>query len=139
MKIDKEELIGILSQFNPWWKNQPIPDLPSWKRAAFGDLYNWVSKPPVARAIMLSGARQIGKTTLLIQVIEQLLQNKVEPANILYATFDHPILKLAGIDAVLEAWRTREPKKEGKELLPETGLDIQISHLWGQVTEFSIF
>ena len=117
MKIDKEELIGILSQFNPWWKNQPIPDLPSWKRAAFGDLYNWVSKPPVARAIMLSGARQIGKTTLLIQVIEQLLQNKVEPANILYATFDHPILKLAGIDAVLEAWRTREPKKEGKEYI----------------------
>ena len=115
MKIEKEELIAILSQFNPWWKHESIPDLPSWRRAAFGDLFDWVIHPPVSRALMLSGARQVGKTTLLMQAIDQLLHRQVPPANILYATFDHPLLKLAGIDAVLDAWRTREPKQEGKE------------------------
>ncbi len=66
---------------------------------------------------MLSGARQIGKTTLMLQAIDELLRNGVPAANILYATFDHPILKLAGIDAVLDAWRGREPRSEGLEYL----------------------
>lgn len=66
---------------------------------------------------MLTGARQVGKTTLLLQAVDELLKNGVKPANILYATFDHPILKLAGIDAVLEAWREREPRAEGPEYL----------------------
>jgi hypothetical protein len=41
----------------------------------------------------------------------------VPPANVLYATFDHPILKLAGIDAVVDAWREREPAVAGPEYL----------------------
>lgn len=117
MKIAQEELISILSQFNPWWRGERIPDLASWKRAVFAELYLWVVEPPSHRAIMLSGARQVGKTTLLLQSIQALLSSGVAASNILYVTFDHPLLKLAGIDAVLEAWRLREPKKEGSEYL----------------------
>ncbi len=117
MKVSKEELVSVLTQFNPWWRSEPIPDLPTWRRAAFNELLKWAFAPPVSRSIMLSGARQVGKTTLIIQVIQELLDKNISPSNILYATFDHPILKLAGPDAVLEAWRTREPKKEGKEYI----------------------
>lgn len=117
MKIPKDELISILTPFNPWWKKESIPDLPSWKRSVFHELLNWVVKPPVHRAVMLSGPRQVGKTTLLLQTIDQLIKSGVPPANILYATFDHPIFKLAGLDAVLEAWRELEPKAEGLEYL----------------------
>lgn len=67
--------------------------------------------------MLLSGARQVGKTTLMLQAIEELLRRGVAPANILYATFDHPIIKLAGIDAVLQAWREREPRQPGPEYL----------------------
>lgn len=115
MKIEKEELIAILSQFNPWWRGEPVADLPSWRRAAFGELNDWITKPPTHRAIMLSGARQVGKTTLLMQAIDGLIKSGVPAANIIYATFDHPIVKLAGIDAALSAWREREPKREGLE------------------------
>lgn len=117
MAVSKEELIAVLAQFNPWWRNEGIADLPRWRRAAFRELHAWMTAPPSPRAILLSGARQIGKTTLMLQAVDALLQAGVPPANILYATFDHPILKLAGIDAVLEAWRTREPKAEGQEYL----------------------
>ncbi|MDQ3000197.1 MAG: ATP-binding protein [Fibrobacterota bacterium] len=79
--------------------------------------YNWLTAPPAPRAVLLAGARQIGKTTLMLQAIDSLLRAGVPPANILYATFDHPLLKLAGIDAVLEAWRQREPKAAGCEYL----------------------
>jgi len=117
MNISKDELATVLAQFNPWWRNERIPDLPGWHRAAWSELFEWVSAPPAARAVLLSGARQVGKTTLLLQVVDQLLKDGVPPANILYATFDHPILKMAGIDAVLSAWREREPQSAGLEYL----------------------
>lgn len=117
MKIPKEELIAILAPFNPWWRKETIADLPIWKRSAFHELMKWVTNPPAHRALMLSGPRQVGKTTLLLQTIDQLIKNGVPPSNILYATFDHPIFKLAGLDAVLEAWRELEPKMDGFEYL----------------------
>lgn len=117
MKIPKEDLIGILSQFNPWWRKEKIPDLPSWKRAAYNELLTWINNPPALRAVMLSGARQVGKTTLLLQAIDSLVASSISPSNILYVTFDHPVLKLAGLEAVLEAWRDLEPKTPGPEYL----------------------
>jgi predicted AAA+ superfamily ATPase len=117
MKVSKEELIAVLAQFNPWWRGEPIADLPRWQRAAWRQLNRWVTHPPVHRAILLSGARQVGKTTLLQQQIDALLKQGIVAANILYATFDHPVLKLAGIEAVLEAWREREPRVDGPEYL----------------------
>jgi hypothetical protein len=37
--------------------------------------------------------------------------------NILYVTFDHPILKLAGAETLLKVWRDFEPAKDGPEYL----------------------
>jgi hypothetical protein len=90
MQIKQEELITILSQFNPWWRGEQIADLPNWKRAAFGELYKWVVNPPAARATFLSGARQIGKTTLIMQAIDNLIKDGVPASNIFYATLDAP-------------------------------------------------
>ncbi|MGC4078074.1 MAG: ATP-binding protein [Rubrivivax sp.] len=117
MKVSKEELAAVLAQFNPWWRGDAIADLPGWRRAAFQELQGWMTAPPAPRAVLLSGARQIGKTTLLMQAADALLRSGVPAANVLYATFDHPLLKLAGVDAVLDAWRQREPRADGPEYL----------------------
>lgn len=117
MHLPTDEIITILSQFNPWWKGQTNTGLPEWHRAAFHELFEWVYDPPTHRAVLLSGARQVGKSTLLLQSIQKLLTHGVPAANILYVTFDHPILKLAGLDAILQAWREREPKADGIEYL----------------------
>lgn len=117
MKVSKEELVAVLAQFNPWWRGEAVADLPRWQRAAFRELQGWLTAPPAPRAVLLSGARQIGKTTLLLQAADALLRTGVPAANVLYATFDHPILKLAGIDAVLDVWREREPRVQGPEYL----------------------
>lgn len=117
MKISQEELVSVLSQFNPWWRGESVAELPGWRRAAFRELYDWLATPPAPRAVLLSGARQIGKTTLLLQAVDALLRSGIPAANILYVTFDHPLLKLAGIDAVLQAWRAREPAASGNEYL----------------------
>ncbi|HMZ12479.1 MAG TPA: ATP-binding protein, partial [Plasticicumulans sp.] len=63
MKVSRAELIAVLAQFNPWWRGEGIGDLPRWRRAAFRELSRWLLAPPAPRAVLLSGARQIGKTT----------------------------------------------------------------------------
>jgi uncharacterized protein len=129
VEISTHALLSVLSQFNPWWRGEPIPDLPSWHRAAFYELESWLLNPPTQRAIFLSGARQIGKTTLLLQAIDKLLKDGVKPGNILYVTFDHPMIKIADIEQVLKAWREREPKTEEIEYIFMD--EMQFMQNWG--------
>lgn len=111
------ELIAILREMNPWWRGEPISDLPAWRRAAFAELDLWLRNPPASRAVLLSGARQIGKTTLFLQAIESLIGRGVPRCNVLYVTFDHPLLKLVGIDTVIRLWRATEAREPGMEYI----------------------
>jgi predicted AAA+ superfamily ATPase len=128
MIASQAELFAVLRQYNPWWVGARFPDLPTWRRAAYREIVVWVKEPPAGRALLLSGARQVGKTTLYLQAIDDLLNQGVPPGNILYATFDHPLLKLIGLDALLRLWREYEPAAEGPEYL---FLDeIQVTKDW---------
>ncbi|SPD73302.1 conserved hypothetical protein [uncultured Desulfobacterium sp.] len=117
MNISHQEIMSVLRQYNPWWSNARVPDLPHWHRAAFHEIEYWLLTPPTHRALLVSGARQVGKTTLLLQACELLTTSNVPPQNVFYATFDHPLLKLAGLDEVLKLWREFEPAAEGPEYL----------------------
>lgn len=117
MITSPQEVIAVLRQYNPWWSKQPVADLPRWRRAAFRELDFWLRTPPAPRAVVLSGARQVGKTTLLLQSVESLVSGGVPPQNILYATFDHPLLKLGGLDGIVRLWREYESAAEGPEYL----------------------
>jgi predicted AAA+ superfamily ATPase len=117
MIASQAELFAVLRQYNPWWSGGRFPDLPSWHRAAFAEIMQWLEHPPAERALLLAGARQVGKTTLFLQAIDALLNHGVTPNNILYVTFDHPLLKLVGLDGMLKLWREIEPARDGIEYL----------------------
>ncbi len=117
MIVPESDLITILRQMNPWWQGTPLDEIPRWHRAAFAELSLWIRNPPTRRAVLLSGARQIGKTTLFLQAIEDLISEGVPPQNIVYITFDHPLFKLVGLDAILQLWRAIEPIGPGQEFL----------------------
>lgn len=104
MEIPKNELFAVLQQFNPWWSGAPVADLPDWERHAGRLLWQWVSSTDTRRALLLTGARQVGKTTLMRQAIRKLLREGLAPASVMYATLDHPLLKLAGLDRTVQAW-----------------------------------
>jgi len=111
VEFKKEEIVAVLRQFNPWWSNEPIRDLPAWRRPAFGEIMEWAKSPSPDRSLVLAGPRQVGKTTLFRQVIGELLQAGIPPENVLYVTFDHPLLKGIGQDNVLQIWREYIPPK----------------------------
>lgn len=117
MIATQNELFAVLRRYNPWWTGARFPDLPPWRRAAFREIANWTESPPAGRALLLSGARQVGKTTLFLQAIDDLLNKGVAPGNILYVTFDHPLLKLVGLEPLVQLWREFEPAHDGPEYL----------------------
>jgi predicted AAA+ superfamily ATPase len=128
MVASKSDLVAVIRQYNPWWTGGRFQDLPDWRRAAFREITAWIKAPPGGRALLLSGARQVGKTTLFLQAIDYLVGQRVPPANILYVTFDHPLLKLLGLDGLVRLWRELEPARDGPEYL---FLDeIQVAKDW---------
>lgn len=90
------ELDEYLRDANPWWEGKPGRVLPPYRRWAFDVLLRKL-EAGLAPVVVLTGARQVGKTTLQEQVIEHLLTEKsVEPRRILRVQFDE-IPSLVGL------------------------------------------
>lgn len=91
------ELDAYLRDTNPWWAGRPGRVLPPYRRWAFGLLLRKLEAGLVP-AIVLRGARQVGKTTLLEQTVRHLLDvGAVEPRRILRVQFDE-IPSLRGLN-----------------------------------------
>src|SRR6266542_4205849 len=82
-----EELKQDLQRQNPWWKNEPLPVLPSFRRWPYAKLRQRLDNP-LAPIAVIRGPRQIGKTTLQLQLIDSLLAEGVGPERILRVQFD---------------------------------------------------
>ncbi len=75
MANDKEsDMVKVLSSFNPWWETHGIPYVEKFRRLDFEHL---LRRLPSNEAISIVGARQVGKTTLMEQLIEKLLEQKI--------------------------------------------------------------
>lgn len=104
--IKPENILKVLTGFNPWWKTGAVLPafLKNYKRVSYYEAISKLSNESFRRNVVLSGARRVGKTTILYQIINHLLQNGVEPARIVFISLDHPILKLSNMDAILECY-----------------------------------
>ncbi len=88
-----EGLEATLRDDNPWWRGERIANLPPLRRWAFRPVANGL-KQGLAPVTVLRGPRQVGKTTLLNQIIQALLDEGVDPKRIFRAQFDElPRLK----------------------------------------------
>ncbi|MBM4034334.1 MAG: hypothetical protein FJ291_21525 [Planctomycetes bacterium] len=83
-----KELCEFLRRTNPWWEGNPGPATPSYRRWAFRMALRKL-EAGLAPAVVLRGPRQVGKTTLQLQVIEHLIRDKgIDPRRILRVQFD---------------------------------------------------
>ena len=72
---------------NPWWRGQPGPPVPTFRRWPFARLQNLLVHG-MTPASVLRGPRRVGKTVLLRQLIESLIAEAVNPQRLLYIAFD---------------------------------------------------
>ena len=82
------ELDAHLRGANPWWEGRPGRVLPSYRRWAFDVLLRKL-ETELAPAVVIRGARQVGKTTLQEQAIKHLQEvQRVASNRILRVQFD---------------------------------------------------
>lgn len=104
--ISKENILKVLTAFNPWWKTGAVNPKMSktYKRFAFHEAMKRLDQTDIRRTVVLTGTRRVGKTTIQYQMIETLLERGVAPQKIVFISMDHPMLKLSGVNEILECY-----------------------------------
>lgn len=97
MRIEK------ITRFNDWWTSGKVRDdlLESYRRPLFKTLLEFLDDRQI---LLITGLRRVGKTTLFYQLIQELLNRKITPYNILYFSFDE---ELGDIEDVLETYEEK--------------------------------
>src|SRR5580658_10287251 len=109
MTADPERVLQILSEVNPWWKGGRVPDsvAPPFRRRDFFVLRRRLGGKPI---VGIAGPRQVGKTTVIYQLIQDALSRGVPGNRILFASFDLPGLGLYAADPLNEVLRLFEER-----------------------------
>jgi len=106
--------ISQLTQFNPWWTEKIVPSalVGSQKRPYFDLVKKNLENKFI---VLLYGLRRVGKTTILYQIIKELLSRDINPLSIFYFSFDEQV---AGIKEVIGLYEEKVIKtkiSDGKE------------------------
>lgn len=125
--FDRAEVVSVLNGFNPWWGGKAV-SIPDFKRLAYGTCRTLLQETSLRRAILLSGPRRVGKTTLLQQLAAGFIAEDANPKSILYLSLDHPLLKLLSLRDILRIYHeTVHPETEKAILLLD---EVQYSGEW---------
>ncbi|MFO0974649.1 MAG: ATP-binding protein [Phycisphaerae bacterium] len=103
-KFPESEFTDLILAQNPWWSGQPVPVNPPFRRAMQRLLLREVRSPSIRRFELVVGPRRVGKTTLMSQIVADLLQSGVPARRIAWLRLDHPQLmsdKLGDLVALL--------------------------------------
>ncbi len=85
-----------LEKFNSWWKNGMVRKtlLQTYKRKLYDTAYKNLNRRQI---LLIYGLRRVGKTVIMFQLIEELLNKGIDPRNILYFSFDELIFDLKDV------------------------------------------
>ena len=102
----KEQILKVLKAFNPWWATGSVhPDfVKKYRRFAYHEAVKRLDQQDLRRTIVLTGTRRVGKTTIEYQMIDALLKKGIAPQRIVFISLDHPMLKLSGLNDILECY-----------------------------------
>lgn len=127
--VSDEQVIKVLRQYNPWWRN-PLAikeENKPQKRLAYYEALRMISHKTIRRFAVLSGARRVGKTTIMYQMMNSLIDEGVSPKNILYVSFDNPIVKLVNVETVLSIYESLYPIEGTRYIFLD---EIQYTEHW---------
>lgn len=89
-KFDTIQIQEILTPYNPWWVDGQVETQP-FKRPIFHKIYKDLLN--LKQIISITGPRRVGKTTLLKQTIQSLIQDgHTKSDHVIYFSFDDPLL-----------------------------------------------
>ncbi len=110
LRIDREAIVARLRADNPWWSREPDHGAPpfAWPRRAFYRGFAELVRSGVHRAVVLLGARRVGKTTLLLQFVGDCMREHAFPA-VLFASIDTPTYADLSLEELLDLFAEAHP------------------------------
>lgn len=86
--MNEQELLKALSEYNTFWTTSKVEE-PKLKEFRRRDFYSLSERLEDDRIIAIMGPRRIGKTTVMYQLIDDLINiKKIAPKRILYVSLD---------------------------------------------------
>ena len=127
--VSDDQVIKVLRQYNPWWRNPSAikDESKPQKRLAYYEALKIMKHKTLRRFAVLSGARRVGKTTIMYQMINHLIEEGINPRNILYVSFDNPMVKLVNVETVLSIYELLYPLEGTKYIFLD---EIQYTEHW---------
>lgn len=89
-----DDAVQVLRDLNPWWSDPPVvrPKPPAFRRPLVSEMAQRLAQPR-GLVEVVRGPRQVGKTTGIYQIIEDLLARGVRGTDILLVRFDLELLR----------------------------------------------
>ncbi|ODS42381.1 MAG: hypothetical protein MSIBF_03390 [Candidatus Altiarchaeales archaeon IMC4] len=85
----EENILRILIRQNPQWAKEKIV-VPEVKRDLFYKIGKFMEPPQI---LAVTGLRRVGKTTIMKQLMSEVLKSSTRTENIMYASFDHRLMQ----------------------------------------------
>lgn len=103
IKYNKEDIKKRIVVDNPWWQTNQIADFykPFKYRAYFEPFYELVQAKRPKRAVVLMGPRRVGKTVMINQAVQKLIEGGVLSTKIIFLSLDKPIYSRLDPDYLL--------------------------------------
>ncbi len=91
-EITDLEIKKRLAFDNPWWEEGAVPaPFRDWPRRMYFDGFvRLVQQTAVNRAVVLMGPRRVGKTVMLTQAVQKLIDDGIAPRRVCYVSVDTP-------------------------------------------------
>lgn len=103
MVFDSNILENRIKADHTWWETGQIPFYDELsKRRYYSGFYSLVKQSTLHRAVVLMGPRRIGKTVMMYQAIQDLLDEGVNPQQILYFSLDTPIYTSVSLEELVD-------------------------------------
>ena len=128
-----DETLEVLAKLNPWW-NQKNFEIGISRDRYISKLKKYI---PTREIVVLTGVRRSGKTTLIYQLIHDLINNQnIDPEKILFVNCDEPELNATDnlLKKVMDTYRHDVCSEEytATYLQVSEGVRLEIFDLEGQ-------
>lgn len=108
LPIDHGAIARRLRLDNPWWEGSYSDPSAIWPRRGYYHALAQLIRQPVQRAVVLLGARRVGKTTLLRQLIGE-VNRAGDLGPVLFASVDAPTYSGLSLEALLGLFEELHP------------------------------
>ncbi|MDR3332114.1 MAG: AAA family ATPase [Synergistaceae bacterium] len=101
-----ENVIRILTGYNHWWRLGSVQaeHLKPIRRTVFQEAMKILNSADEKRILCIVGPRRTGKTTVLHQLISDLIAKGIKSRNLVYLNIGHPFFSMESLDEVLSIY-----------------------------------